>query len=155
MGSSTSLVQVKDGDRPIGGYSNQCYLSVENMTAFADDYLAAIDVDGPLWYGNVDAMGLRGKPFLHRQRWGTKTNVLMRDPKYTAPPSMYPWYAGAHALEVRSPADGQFSEWRCVQSGTYGTSTPPVWLGLDPFNITPNGLAAYVLNHVYVTAAFS
>ncbi len=155
IGPAASMVQLKQGDKPYRGYSNACCLIVENMQAYADDYQAAIDVDGPLWYGSVDALPLRGKPFLHRQKWGPTSNIVMRDPKFTAPPNTFAWYAGSHVLEVRSPADGQFTEWRCVRGGTYGTSTPPVWLGLDPLTVSPNGLAAYVLNNAYATAALS
>lgn len=155
LGPTASMVQLKDGDRPLRGFSNPCNLIIENLQAYADDYQAAIDVDGPNWFGTVEGLPLRGQPFLHRQKWGTKSNVVIRDVKYTAPPNTFAWYAGSHALEVRSPADGQFTEWRCVGSGSCGTNNPPTWLGLAPLNVRPTGLAAYALNSVYVTVALS
>ena len=38
-------------------------------------------------------------------------------------------------------------------TGSYGTSNPPAWLGLNPLVISSNGLAAYVLNHAYMTVS--
>ena len=92
---------------------------------YTNRLLAAVDVDGPLWHGEVRGVALGGPQFNHRQKWGTKTNVVIRDTKYVAPPRQYLWYTGAHVLEVRSPADGQFAEWRCMATGTYGTPNPP------------------------------
>jgi hypothetical protein len=56
---------------------------------------------------------------------------------------------------VASPVDGQFVEWRCVTTGTYGTPTPPTWAGLNPISASRNPLAAYVLNHAYMTVILS
>ena len=151
VGATSSLVMLKDVS-PLGGEFNRCWLSVENLQAYTYNYFAAIDIDGPLWHGEVKGVALGGPPFYHRQLWGSKTNVIVRDTKYTAPPRQFFWYSGAHVLEVRSPADGQFAEWRCVVSGTYGTPSPPSWVGLNPLSVTTNGLAAYVLNRGYMTA---
>ncbi len=155
LGPNASMIQLKDSDRPYPGYSNSCNLFVENLSAYSDFYGTAIDIDGPNWFGTVDSLAIRGNPFLHRQKWGTKSNVVLNDVKFTAPPCTFSWYVGAHVLDVRSPVDGQYTQWRCVGSGTYGTSNPPTWLGLHPFGISPNGMAAYVLNNIYVTATFS
>ena len=130
---------------------NRCWLSVENLQAYTNTYLAAIDVDGPLWHGEVTGVALNGPPINHRERWGTTTTVAIRDTKNTAPPRQYLWYSGAHVLEVRSPADGQFAEWRCMATGAYGTPTPPQWVGINPLQLTANGLAGYVLNQYYIT----
>ena len=154
VGSKTALVMLKDLGT-LGGSYNRCWLSVNNLQAFTNDYLAAIDVDGPLWHGEVRGVALGGPQFNHRQKYGTNTNIIIRDTKYVAPPRKYPWYAGAHALEVRSPADGQFSEWRCVASGSYGTANPPKWIGLNPLSLSTNGLAAYILNYAFITATLS
>jgi hypothetical protein len=154
IGSTASLVMLKD----LAARSTQlarCWLSVDNMQANTNFYQAAVDLDGPLWYGEVRGVALTGPQIYHRQKWGTAANVLIRDTKYVAPPRAYLWYSGAHALEVRSPADGQFREWRCLATGQYGTPNPPSWAGLTPLSASPNALAAYVLNHAYVTAALS
>lgn len=154
IGSKAALVMLKD-------YSNndtvfhRCWVSIDNLQAYTDNYLAAIDVDGPRWHGEMKGVALVGPEFNHRKKWGSATNVIVRDTKYVAPPRIYPWYSGAHVLEVRSPADGQFSEWRCVGSGSYGTANPPSWYGMNPFTVSQNGLAAYLLNHAYITAMLS
>jgi hypothetical protein len=152
IGSSASLVMLNDVT-PEGGDFHKCYLSVENMQVYSGPYLSAIDVDGPLWCGEVSGVALTGPPINHRRTFGTTTRVVIREIKYVAPPRVFLWYYGAHVLEVRSPADGQFSEWRCVGTGSYGTSNPPAWLGLNPLVISSNGLAAYVLNHAYMTVS--
>ena len=152
VGASSSLVMLKDVSR-LGGEFNRCWFSVENLQAYTRDYFAAIDIDGPLWHGEVKGVALIGPPFYHRQLWGSKTNLIVRDTKYVAPPRQYLWYRGAHVLDVCSPVDGQFTQWRCVATGTYGTSNPPTWVGLNPLPVTTNGVAAYMLNQSYITAA--
>ena len=149
-------MQLRDLSRGEDGSPfHRCLLSVNNLQAFTYVYKAAIDVDGPLWHGEVTGLPFFGPPFIHRGKWGTKSSVVIRDTKFTGTPRAFPWYSGAHVLEVRSPADGQFAEWRCVTTGAYGTSKPPVWYGMNPINATPSGMAAYVLNHAYITAALS
>jgi hypothetical protein len=154
VGAGSPLVMLKDVST-LGGEFNRCWIDVENLQAFTNTYLAVIDIEGPLWYGEVRGVALNGPQFNHRQVFGKNTNVVIRDTKYIGPPRQYLWYNGAHALEVRSPADGQFSQWRCVATGTYGTPTPPTWLGLNPISVSPNGLAAYAIFNGYMTAALS
>ena len=152
IGANASLVMLKDMG-PESSEFHKCWLSAENIQAYTNTYRAAIDVDGPLWHGDVKGVALNGPPINHRGKWGTTTHVAIRDTKFTAPPRQFLWYSGAHVLEVRSPADGQFAEWRCLATGTYGTPTPPQWVGINPLQLTPNGLAAYVLNHYYITVS--
>ena len=92
---------------------HNCWLSADNVQSFAGNYLAAFDVDGPLWYGEVKGLALSGTLLVHQQRWGTNTNIVIHSLKFVAPPRTASWYDGAHILEVRSPADGQYAEWRC------------------------------------------
>jgi hypothetical protein len=154
VGAGAALVMLKDMSY-LGGEYNRCWLSMENVQAFTNTYLAAVDVDGPLWHGEVKGVALSGPQFNHRQKWGTNTNIIIRDTKYIAPPRTSSWYSGAHAFEVRTPCDNQFSEWRCVASGTYGTATPPQWAGLNPLCLTASGLAAYVFSHCYVKVSLN
>ena len=154
VGAKNPLIMLKDV-APISNNYRPAWISVENLQAFTDQYLAAIDVDGPLWHGEVCGVGILGPLFNHRQKWGTTTHVVMREPRFLAPPRQFAWYNGAHILEVRCPVDGQFTEWRCVGSGTYGTSVPPTWVGLHLLKVSPNGLAGYVLNLGYITVALS
>ncbi len=150
IGANASIVMLKDLGT-LGGEFNRGWLAAENLQAFTNTYLAAVDVDGPLWYGRVDGLPLNGPSFLHRQKWGSQANVVVRDQKYVAPPRQYSWYPGAHLLEARSPVDGQFAEWRCMTAGAYGTNSPPAWAGANVIQLSPNGLAGYITNHGYVT----
>jgi hypothetical protein len=154
VGPLAPLVMLKDtwGNNP---QVRPGWLSVDNLQVQSDTYLAAVDVDGPGWHGEVVGVALTGPQFNHRQRWGSTTGIVIRDTKYVGPPRRYLWYYGAHVLEVRSPADGQFIQWRCVATGTYGTPNPPLWLGLNPLTISSNGLAGYVLNHAYMSIVLS
>ena len=52
VGSTSSLVMLKDVS-PLGGEFNRCWLSIDNLQAYTNSYFAAIDVDGPLWHGEV------------------------------------------------------------------------------------------------------
>jgi hypothetical protein len=156
IGPNASLIQLRDlSAGGAGSPYHRCLLSAKNVQAFTYTYKAAVDVDGPLWHGDVDGLPFFGPQFVHRGTWGPKTSVVVRDTKFTGTPREFGWYSGAHVLDVRSPADGQFSEWRCVTTGAYGTPKPPAWYGMNPINASPNGMAAYVLNHAYITAALS
>jgi len=154
IGPNAALVMLKDFSNNDTVF-HRCWVSIENLQAYTDTYLAAVDVDGPRWHGEMNGIALIGPQFNHRQKWGTSTNVVIRDTRYTAPPRIFSWYSGAHVLDVRSPVDGQFTEWRCVGSGGYGTASPPAWYGLNPLSVTQNGLASYLMNHAYITATLS
>ncbi|GAC1463639.1 MAG: hypothetical protein NVSMB9_01310 [Isosphaeraceae bacterium] len=153
IGSGASLVMLRDLYREHA--LREGWISIENMSAYTDDYRCVIDVDGSMWHGEIKNIALNGTRTIHRQKWGTKTNIVMRETKFIAPPRSRFWYPGAHALEVRSPADGQYTEWRCTAAGTYGTAGPPEWAGLNPISVMKNGIAVYVLNHCYITASIS
>ena len=132
-------------------------LIVDNLQAYTDQFRAAIDVDGPNWYGEVkNLVGIGEAPRIaERASFGAACNVVIRETRYKAPPRSHLWYAGAHILEVRSPADGQYTEWRCAATGTCGTTSPPLWVGLNPVSSGPAAIAGYILNQGYITAALS
>jgi hypothetical protein len=154
IGSSGAVIMLKDTGLLNPGSHNIAEVSVRNIVA-STPYAAFVDIDGPLWHGEVDGLYVAPPVLNHRQRWGTGTNVVVWDSKYLAAPRTSSWYNGAHALAVRSPVDGQFAEWRCATTGAYGTPIPPKWVGLNPLSLSPNGLAAYVLNHCYITVALN
>jgi hypothetical protein len=129
-------------------------LILDNFGCFTDDASALVQVDGPRWSSDVRSAAVGIIPNLvHTGRHGNGTRMKFREPLYTAPPRWGSWYAGAHALEVPAPADGQFTEWRCAATGTYGTSNPPRWKGLQPIQISPMSLSAYVVDHTSGTIA--
>jgi hypothetical protein len=131
-------------------------LMVDNLQAYTDQFRAVIDVDGPNWYGEVKNLAVGEAPrIVEEASFGPTCNIVIRETRYKAPPRSHLWYAGAHIFEVRSPADGQFSEWRCVASGTYGTANPPLWAGMNPLSSGASSIAGYILTHGYITASLS
>jgi hypothetical protein len=129
---------------------------VDNLQAYTDQFRAVIDVDGPNWYGEVKNLAVGEAPrIVEEASFGPTCNIVIRETRYKAPPRSHLWYAGAHIFEVRSPADGQFSEWRCVASGTYGTANPPLWAGMNPLSSGASSIAGYILTHGYITASLS
>ena len=154
LSDAAPVIQLKD-TQLVGGGVYRAWLSVENVQAYTIDYKSVVDIEGPLWHGEVKGVAMYGPQITHSQKYGPQVNIVIRDTKYVGPPTQYLWYAGAHSLTVGSPADGQYMEWRCAVTGTYGTPTPPVWVGLNPLTISPNGLAGYVLDKVYITAALN
>ena len=94
VGANTALVMLKDMGLD-GAEYHKCWLSVENLQAYTNSYIAAVDVDGPLWGGEVKGVALNGPQFKHRAKWGTTTRVLVRDTKYVGPPRQFLWYSGA------------------------------------------------------------
>jgi hypothetical protein len=154
VGASTPLIMLKDVGVEGPAFS-PAWLSVDNLQAYTDTYLAVLDVDGPLWHGEIRGVALKGPPINHRQKWGMYTNIIIRDTKFSGPPNQYGWYNGTHVLEVRSPVDGQPTEYRCVRSGIYGTSNPPHWCGLNPLPITANGLFGVCRVNQYMTGSLT
>ena len=66
IGANSSVIQLKD----TGTQSAQlfpCWLNVDNIQAYTTEYLAAVDVDGPLWRGKFNGVGLTGPRLYHRQ----------------------------------------------------------------------------------------
>ena len=155
LGQTASAVMLRDGSASPDPNHLPCWLVVDNLQSGDTSFRSLIDVDGPLWRGDVKGGDLRVTRLTHEGTWGNTTNVVVRDTAFTAPPRTLHWYNGAHVLEVRSPAAGQYAEWRCTATGDYGTPTPPVWAGLNPVSSVTNALACYVLNHAYLTAALN
>jgi hypothetical protein len=155
VGKTASVIMLRDGNSSLNPAFIPCWLAVDNVTAWDTSFVALVDVDGPLWHGEVKGGDLRATRFIHRGTWGSTSNVVVRETGFIAPPRTLYWYKGAHVLEVRSPAEGQFAEWRCTATGMYGTPTPPSWAGLNPVTSASNFLACYVLNHSYMTATLS
>src|SRR5262249_16957494 len=116
------LVTLNDKSLENPGW-HKAWLSIDNLTAWDNRYLAVIDVNGPLWSGELKGVGLSGQRLNHRQKFGNTTRVLIHELGFIGPPRELYWYMGAHALDVRSPVEGQYAEWRCVATGKYGTST--------------------------------
>jgi len=107
--------------------------------------------------GEFKNMGLGQSPnLIQLGTYASGNPFKFRDLTYTAPPHGGSWYAGPHRLEVPTPVDAQFQEWRCARTGTYGTQTPPVWKGLNRSRATSQSLASYALDHtVAATTAFA
>lgn len=154
VGQNCPVVRLRDTapEHP-GLHKGDC--RIDNLQIGTSIHSGIVEVEGPLWHGEVNGKALTGKRFTHKQVYGTTTNVTVRETAFVAPPRDSGWYAGAHVLEVRSPADGQYAEWRCVGTGQYGTPTPPAWAGLNPVPASPSGLAAYVSDCGYMGVTLS
>ncbi len=135
---------------------NYIYLDVNNIQTIGSDYTSIVELDGPSVTGEVSGVfPPNGPQFKHLETKGAGSSLVVRSMTLKAPPRIFSWYAGAHVLDCRTGVDGQFTQFRCVSSGAYGTPTPPTWAGLNPQQKTPSSLAGYVLNHAYITAALS
>ncbi len=154
-GPTAALIMLKDTGAEITNLRCKSKLYVQNLQTYSPNFTAMVDVDGPLWHGEVDGMTVSGTPLKHRQLWGKNTNVTIHDSRYVGVPRAYSWYPGAHVHDVGSPVDGQFTQWRCIGSGTYGTSTPPTFVGLNPILVNPNAIAGYLANHCYATCTMT
>jgi hypothetical protein len=153
IGNAVAYVQVKTGPFDSIHYVQ---LDVDNFQCGGTTSGVILDLDGPAVTGEIKNVFFANQPPInHRQTYGNGCNVVIRDVTRKAPPRSFGWYPGAHVLEVRSPADAQFAEWRCLASGTYGTPTPPQWVGVNPLCLTSSSLASYVLNHAYITIILS
>jgi hypothetical protein len=132
-------------------------LIVENLQTYTDTFKAVLDVDGPSWSGEIKRLGgIREAPRIDfHPTLGPECHVVIREHHYKAPPRTNQWVVGAHILDVPSPVDGQFTEWRCISTGIFGTAVPPEWSGINPVASKNTKLAAYVLNHGFITATLS
>ena len=94
--------------------------------------------DGPLARGTVqDCQAPNPANCQHVKNTGPGGvgNIVWRyTGDYSAHPTTGTWTAGAHVLENPTATNGQWKRSECVQSGTYGTSTPPLWQDFDLVN---------------------
>ncbi len=126
------------------------WMSVDNLTVWSTGDL--LDIDGSRCFGEVKGIpSFAGTRLVHQKTFGSDCNIVVFESGFVAPPRTLSWYPGAHLLKNERPVDGQFIEWRCVGEGVYGTSQPPVFVGTNPAQFAQNGLAGYVLNHMYIT----
>jgi hypothetical protein len=116
-----------------------------------------VQTNGSAWSGtfnNTDTSSNNGQ-VPHLIASGARPPLRFNDSTYPAPPHGGTWYAGPHRLSVPNPGDGQYTEWRCSKAGTYGTTTPPQWVGLNAIQASPQSLASYAMDHtVLATSAF-
>jgi hypothetical protein len=147
IGRDTPMVML----RQTSAYDPPSVFSLDNLTLIGDEYAALVQVEGQSWRGEVSTVTM-DPVYPQVLNMGAGRGVVSRDNRLTGPPRSTRWTAGAHVLDVMSPVDGQFSQWRCPASGEYGTPTPPTWQGFEPLDAGANGLAAYVQGHSYWTA---
>ena len=140
---------------PLGLYQ-RAWASIRNVQTFGGSPAAYLTVDGPLWNGEVSGLpDTPGPRIAHLGTWGSTTGMAICDTKFAGPPRQDYWYKGVHILDIRSSADGQYTQWRCVATGQYGTSTPPVWAGVSPAASSLSALAASITNHAYITCSIA
>jgi hypothetical protein len=104
---------------------------------------AFVQTNGPYWSGRfaaTDTNPINGQ-VPHLAATGAKPPLRFINTTYPAPPHGGNWLAGPHRLIPPLPADGQYTEWRCSKSGTYGTLILLQWVGLNAIQATPQSLA--------------
>lgn len=147
IGRDTPLVvlaQSRDYDPP-------AQFELDGLVLVGEEYKSLVDTRSKNWTGTMK--GIQCDPVFPpiTNDPGCGGAVSIHD-SMTGSPRAGRWETGSHVLEVRSPAPGQFSRWRCASGGEYGTSTPPKWHGFEPLDDGGNALAAYVCGHSCWTA---
>lgn len=140
----TPLIKLHDGP---GSGLPQATFRLQDLILYGQDYATIVQTDSPTWTGEVRADLDIECPYV--QTIGSGRNVVSRHGHFVGPPRYSSWTKGAHVLDVPWPGDGQFTQWRCASTGTYGTSTPPAWSGLAPLDVSGDALAAYLYDHSY------
>ncbi|MEO6809043.1 MAG: hypothetical protein ABI353_08010 [Isosphaeraceae bacterium] len=124
---------------------------LEGLILVGGSYPALVQTDGRVWNGEIQTeVQPTYPPVLHTN--SEAGGIVSRHRRFIGPPRETTWTRGAHRLDVTMPADAQFTLWRCVATGSYGTAKPPRWQGFDPVDAGENGLAAYLTGHSYWSA---
>lgn len=153
IGATPAVVMVKD--RIPDSKTKTSTIDLSNIVCATTDARCIVDMDGPLWSGLVEAQGYQCDPIVHRQKWGSLSRITITDRQLVAPPRTGSIYANSYRIQVPTTVDSQFSQWICIQTGAYGTSNPPHWIGLSMIKMSPSSLSSYILNHAFVQATLS
>jgi hypothetical protein len=123
-------------------------LVVENLSGIVDAS-ALIQGDGRGWHFDVTAPGPQPDQVQDVISLGTfgRLGGIVRT-RSRSPLRSGTATAGTSVTEVPAPEDGQFARFRAVKDGTWGTATPPAYVGQGATQLDPNAsLAAYPVGH--------
>lgn len=150
--SYAPIFQLKDKGQ--GAVYPTAFLDVDTINV--DSFYSIVDVDGPGWDVTARNVGtdygsdMTNQALYAGQPRGKITIASKLPPKFGQS------FAGVSRLENKGWVDGQFSDLWVAANGTWGSATPPVWIGRGATQAVPNAsIAAYALDHTAIAATLS
>ncbi len=164
MADSAAVVKLV-GKRqfPDVGYNYyRAAMKLDGMQMFGKNHRACVLADSPIWHGDIKNLTYVGYddsqdtvPAVGYTTPDNRGSLISHHTHYSQPPRNGTWIAGSHMIEVRNPANGHYYTLRCAQTGEYGTSTPPLWIGCDRQELVEESMANYILDHCYISATLN
>lgn len=138
-----------------GGF-NDNFITINRVSSSPGFQSQFIQVNGNGFYGSVDNLVFGQSPPLNcLNTYSPGSSLQINCLGYPAPPHWGTWYSGTTALKVNTPGDGLYRLWECSRTGTYGSPTPPSWVGSKAYQSSPQTLAAVAVDHTCIaTTAF-
>lgn len=122
----------------LGGNSGQIALEINQLQCTSPGS-AIVSTDTDQLRGNVRNYNCGATPNFIQRTAGLKTQLVFHETSYSAPPpATLAWTPETH-IEVGNPADGEYSEFRCVAPGTPGT-----WVGIGLLTATPASIGCHI-----------
>lgn len=160
-----AMVWLDDG-APFGDVYQRSYFTSRNLNGAGGRSL--IKVSGEGWQGRIDSTGGYLYPRIdHTLEFSTNTNVKVIDhgiePRFFDPsnysilgqPQEGYWIQGAHEIHTLRPLPGQFTEWAVTTTGMCGSSTQPVFSGVNPLSAPWGTLIGYSGSNDRATAVLT
>lgn len=91
----------------------------------------------------------------HTGQFTNECNVQIEHRGYKLLPRQKQWKENGHIFFAQSPKESQFSEYRCVKTGTIGTDNPPKFAGINPLISKSNSMAVYGYSQAYTKVPVS
>lgn len=136
--------------------NNYMILDVENVQTTDNLYKSYLNINGNSILGIVRHPAPdNGCPMTHDGTFTNECNIQIEHRGYKTLPTRYNWVKNGHKISVQNPGEGQFSEFRCIQTGRIGTSGAPRFAGINPLNSNPSCLSFYGYTHNYSSIPIS
>ena len=134
-----------------GGSVNPGSVEIGPISCYTDTLMAIIQTSDGLIGGAIRATADTPTPWVVNTGPGGLSGVVVDHHQFNGLPRRSAWAKHSHRVVNDRPADGQYSEFRCVTAGQYGTATPPGWCGIAPLDIGGGALASHVQGHAFWT----
>ncbi len=145
----SAIVVLEDGVPEDGFGGRTCRFTMENTNVEDNFCTTIVRNNGQRWRGEVIASITPQRPtWIENTDVTGQGNVVSIHDNFTGVPRDGTWGKNANVLKVLQPTTGQFTEWRCTGTGTYGTPAAPAWYGLLPID-DGLSLAAYLQDTAY------
>ena len=163
-GESGSVFSLSDKSQNGRSSSARPTFSCDGLYIVGYNHTAQVVTNGTQWSGVIrdirtgyDSSQFQVPAVINLGPGGKGRVVAEHRGILNGPPRSGTWTAGADRIYPVDPADGQAMELVCTTSGTFGTPTAPSFAVTKTFDLSPTGdaLAAYVADHVYVTASLT